>query len=105
MFTTPPGTSEVASALSELDRREGALSDASDRRVPADDHRCQPADEPAQRRLVRCTIPTTGRLGIVKLKYGAATGFEVPRTCAYLSAHPAYQTHRSTALSTSCGPS
>ena len=51
------------------------------------------------------TIPTTPvGSGIVKLKYGAATGFEVPRTCAYLSAQPAYQTQRSTAASTSLRP-
>src|ERR671923_308936 len=48
------------------------------------------------------TIPTTPvGSGIVKLKYGAATGFEVPRTCAYLSAQPAYQTQRSIADSLS----
>src|SRR4051794_25357456 len=42
------------------------------------------------------TIPTTPvGSGIVKLKYGAATGFEAPRTCAILSAQPAYQTQRS----------
>jgi hypothetical protein len=40
----------------------------------------------------------------VKLKYGAATGFEEPSTCAYLSAQPAYQTQRSIASSTSARP-
>jgi len=39
--------------------------------------------------------------GTVKLKYGPATGFAVPTTCAILSAQPAYQTTRSIARSTS----
>ena len=47
------------------------------------------------------TTPTTPvGSGIVKLKYGAATGFDEPRTWAILSAQPAYQTQRSIARST-----
>ena len=42
--------------------------------------------------------------GIVKSKYGPATGFELPSTCASLSAQPAYQTVRSIAASTSARP-
>ena len=42
--------------------------------------------------------------GTVKLKYGPATGFEEPITCASLSAQPAYQTKRSIERSTSFGP-
>ena len=42
--------------------------------------------------------------GTVKLKYGPATGFDVPSTCASLSAQPAYQTTRSIERSTSLGP-
>ena len=34
------------------------------------------------------------------LKYGPATGFALPATCAYLSVQPAYQTQRSIASST-----
>src|SRR5262249_29878749 len=39
--------------------------------------------------------------GVEKLKNGPETGFADPVTCANLSAHPAYQTQRSTAASTS----
>src|SRR6185295_18033917 len=47
------------------------------------------------------TMPTTPvGSGIVKLKYGAATGFDDPSTWAILSAQPAYQTQRSIARST-----
>ena len=42
--------------------------------------------------------------GIVKLKYGPATGFAPPSTWASLSAQPAYQTTRSIERSTSSGP-
>ena len=42
--------------------------------------------------------------GIVKLKYGPATGFDEPITCASLSAKPAYQTRRSIERSTSSRP-
>ena len=38
--------------------------------------------------------------GTEKLKYGPATGFADPATCANLSAQPAYQTQRSMASST-----
>jgi hypothetical protein len=51
------------------------------------------------------TIPTTPvGSGIVKLKYGPATGLDEPSTCAILSAQPAYQTQRSIAASTSALP-
>ena len=47
------------------------------------------------------TIPTTPvGSGIVKLKYGPATGFVAPRSWPILSAHPAYQTQRSIEAST-----
>ena len=97
-------TSEVASA-SASSIAAGARS-PTPARPPCsrDDHRCQ-RPRAVQRRLVRRNDPDHAvGSGIVKLKYGAATGFEVPRTCAYLSAHPAYQTQRSTALSTSLRP-
>ena len=47
-------------------------------------------------------MPTTPvGSGIVKLKYGPATGFVPPSTWASLSAQPAYQTNRSIERSTS----
>ena len=46
-------------------------------------------------------IPTTPvGSGTLKLKYRPATGLTVPISCGYLSAQPAYQTHRSIAAST-----
>ena len=50
------------------------------------------------------TATTPVGSGIVKLKYGPATGFEEPRTCETLSAKPAYQTQRSIERSTSSRP-
>ena len=50
------------------------------------------------------TATTPVGSGIVKLKYGPATGFVPPRTCGSLSAQPAYQTIRSIAASTSSWP-
>ena len=41
------------------------------------------------------TATTPVGSGSVKLKYGPATGFDEPSTCASLSAQPAYQTTRS----------
>lgn len=38
--------------------------------------------------------------GEERLKYGPATGFAPPTTCAILSVQPAYQTQRSIAAST-----
>ena len=47
------------------------------------------------------TTPTTPvASGMVKLKYGAATGLLLPSTWVILSAQPAYQTQRSMARST-----
>ena len=50
------------------------------------------------------TATTPVGSGTVKSKYGPATGFELPSTCASLSAHPAYQMTRSIAASTSLRP-
>jgi hypothetical protein len=48
------------------------------------------------------TMPTTPvGSGADRLKYGPATGFAPPYTCASLSDHPAYQTQRSMAAATS----
>ena len=50
------------------------------------------------------TATTPVGSGSVKLKYGPATGFDEPSTCASLSAQPAYQTTRSIARATSRRP-
>ena len=81
------------------------LGGDDDHRVAADDRGGEPRDEPLERGLVGREDPTTPvGSGIVKLKYGPATGFVPPSTCASLSAQPAYQTMRSIEVSTSCTP-
>ena len=70
--------------------------------MPVDERRREPADEArAATTSPGATTPTTPvGSGIVKLKYGAATGLDEPRTWPILSAQPAYQTQRSMARST-----
>src|SRR5690606_27545242 len=46
------------------------------------------------------TATTPVGSGTDRLKEGPATGLALPATCATLSVHPAYQTHRSTAADT-----
>ena len=46
------------------------------------------------------TATTPVGSGVDRLKNGPATGFALPVTWVILSAHPAYQTSRSTASST-----
>ena len=102
MFTTPPGTSLVASTSASDTAGSGddslaittavlplTIAGASRETRPSSD--CSPG----------ATIPTTPvGSGSVKLKYGPATGFVPPDTWAILSAQPAYQTHRSIAALT-----
>src|SRR6266566_1081347 len=78
-FTTPGGTSAVAitSVSVTAGNGRGSLATAG---------------------AITATTPVgSGRL---KLKYGPATGFAAPATCATLSAQPANHTHRSTASAT-----
>src|SRR5216117_3244638 len=106
MLTTPPGTSEVASASASSIAATGCVSEAIASAV------LPPTMTGASRETSAssggssgATIPTTPvGSGMVKLKYGPATGFDEPSTCASLSAQPAYQTQRSIAVSTSCFP-
>ena len=50
--------------------------------LPADQHGRDAADEAGQRRLLGARTATTPvGSGMLKLKYGPATGFEVPTTC------------------------
>src|SRR4029079_12355973 len=93
-LTTPPGTSDVASTSDSVTAGSGRVSDVSTTTA-------LPATSGGARRHTRtrsgehsgATSPTTPvGSGIVKLKYGAATGFEEPSTWLILSAQPAYQT-------------
>src|ERR671938_208076 len=106
MLTTPPGTSEVAIASASSTAASGRVSDAT----------ATTAFPPTSGGITRETSPSSGGSsgastattpvgsGTVKLKYGPATGFAEPSTCASLSVQPAYQTIRSTARSTSPRP-
>src|SRR5438128_9245754 len=106
MLTAPPGTSDVASASASSIAASGCVSDAT----------ATTAFPPVIAGTTRETIPSSGGSsgasvattpvgsGTVKLKYGPATGFDEPSTCASLSAQPAYQTTRSIVCSTSSLP-
>ena len=103
MLTTPPGTSDVARTSLSVTAGSGRVSEVRTHdRVPRDERRREPADtSPSSDDVSGATMPTTPvGSGIVKLKYGAATGFDEPSTWAILSAQPAYQTQRSIARST-----
>src|SRR5919199_555857 len=101
-FTTPPGTSDVARTSVSVTAGSGRDSDARTTTVlPATSGGASRDTRPRSDDDSGATIPTTPvGSGIVKLKYGAATGLDDPSTWAILSAHPAYQTQRSIARST-----
>src|SRR6187397_2160329 len=101
-FTTPPGTSDVANTSVSVTAGSGRVSDARTTTVlPATSGGASRETRPRSDDVSGATMPTTPvGSGIVKLKYGAATGFEDPSTWPILSAQPAYQTQRSIAAST-----
>ena len=101
-LTTPPGTSEVASTSDSVTAGSGRFSLASTTTVlpvtitgattdtsPSSDESCGAS-----------TATTPVGSGTEKSKYGPATGLAAPATWAILSDHPAYQTQRSIAAST-----
>src|SRR5215211_2221944 len=102
MLTTPPGTSDVARTSDRVMAGSGRVSDVSTTTAfPATSAGATRDTNPRSEDVSGATIPTTPvGSGIVKLKYGAATGFDDPSTWAILSAQPAYQTQRSIARST-----
>jgi hypothetical protein len=106
MLTTPPGTSEVASASESSMLASGLGSEARTTVVfPPTIAGASRETRPSSVGSAGAMTPTTPvGSGSVKLKYGAATGFDEPSTCASLSAHPAYQTKRSIERSTSAFP-
>src|SRR5919205_753525 len=107
MLTTPPGTSEVASASASSIAASGRVSDAiATTELPPTSAGATRDTSPSSGGSSGATMPTTPvGSGTVKLKYGPATGFDDPSTCASLSLKPAYQTQRSIARSTSSRPS
>jgi hypothetical protein len=101
-LTTPPGTSEVASTSLRVTAGSGRRCEVATTTVlpvtitgattltrPSSDDSCGAS-----------TATTPVGSGREKSKYGPATGLVPPTTCAILSAHPAYQTSRSTDSST-----
>src|SRR4029078_4107101 len=88
---TPPGTSDVASTSDRVTAGSGRFSDARTTAVfPVTTTGASRDTRPSSDDDSGATTPTTPvGSGIVKLKYGAATGFTVPRTCEILSAQPA----------------
>ena len=101
-LTTPPGTSDVARTSLRVTAGSGRVSEVSRTTVlPETSGGASRLTRPSSDDVSGATTPTTPvGSGIVKLKYGAATGFDEPRTWAILSAQPAYQTQRSMARST-----
>src|SRR5918999_880213 len=106
MLTTPPGTSEVASTSASSIAARGRCCEArTSTALPPTSAGASRETSPSSGGSSGATIPTTPvGSGTVKLKYGPATGFEDPSTCASLSDQPAYQTQVSTASSTSASP-
>ena len=80
MFTTPPGTSEVASTSASETAGSGDASLASTTAVfPPTIAGASRETSPSSDWSLGATMPTTPvGSGIVKLKYGPATGFDAP---------------------------
>ena len=102
MLTTPPGRSDVASTSVSVIAGMGPRSAATTTHVlPLTIAGATTETRPSS---VDCwgasTATTPVGSGTEKSKYGPATGFDEPCTCASLSLHPAYQTQRSIAAST-----
>src|SRR5436309_9353629 len=102
----PPGTSDVASTSASSIAASGRDSDATTTAaLPPTSTGASRETSPSSGGSSGTSTPTTPvGSGTVKLKYGPATGFADPSTCASLSAQPAYQTTRSIARSTSSAP-
>src|SRR5258708_92384 len=98
-LTTPPGTSDVATTSVRVIAASGRVSEAmTTTALPATSGGARREMRPSSDDCSGATSPTTPvGSGMVKLKYGAATGLAEPRTWLILSAQPAYQTQRSIA--------
>src|SRR5438874_2178310 len=102
MFTTPDGTSEVASTSARVTAGSGTVSLATTTAVlPVAITGASTLTSPSSPGAAGAATATTPvGSGTLKLKYGPATGLLAPATCATLSVHPAYHTHRSIAAPT-----
>src|SRR5690606_39529497 len=100
-LTTPPGTSEVASTSASVIAGSGACSAATTTQVlPVTITGATADTRPRSDEAGATTATTPLGSGTEKSKYGPATGLDEPCTWCSLSLHPAYQTQRSTAAST-----
>ena len=101
-FTTPAGTSEVASTSVSVTAGSGRRSLATTTAaLPVAITGASTLTSPSRLDRAGATTATTPvGSGTLKLKYGPATGFAAPATWATLSGHPAYQTQRSIASAT-----
>src|SRR5215469_3488874 len=102
MLTTPPGTSEVLSTSDSVIAGSGRSWLATTTTVfPVAITGAVTLLSPSRLDSAGAMTATTPvGSGTLKLKYGPATGLAPPATCATLSGHPAYQTHRSMAAAT-----
>src|SRR5690606_26274887 len=102
MLITPPGTSDVSSASARVIAGSGRSWEASTTTVlPETTIGATTDTRPSREDRCGASAATTPvGSGAEMLKYGPATGLRPPSTWAYLSAQPAYQTHRSTAADT-----
>src|SRR6266480_1982811 len=98
-FTTPGGTSEVASTSASVTAGSGTDSLATTTAVlPVAITGASMLTSPSSPGAAGASTATTPvGSGTLKLKYGPATGLADPVTWATLSGQPAYQTHRSIA--------
>src|SRR6185295_20130069 len=99
MFTTPGGTSEVASTSASVTAGSGTDSLATTTAVlPVAITGASTLTRPSSPGVAGAVTATTPvGSGTLKLKYGPATALADPVTWATLSGQPAYQTHRSIA--------
>src|SRR6185437_2739458 len=91
-LTTPPGTSLVASTSASEMADSGCLSSATTTTtlpvtIAGATTATSPSSEDPPCGAMAATTPVGS--GTEMLKYGPATGFALPVTCAYLSAQPA----------------
>src|SRR5690242_18302163 len=98
MFTTPGGTSEVASTSASVTAGSGTDSLATTTAVlPVAITGASTLTSPSSPGAGAITATTPVGSGTLKLKYGPATALADPVTWATLSGQPAYQTQRSIA--------
>src|SRR5690606_9591333 len=106
MFTTPPGTSEVASTSASARAGNGSASAASTTTVlPTTTAGATTPTRPSRPASAGAAAPTTPTgAGAETVRSPPATGCVRPYACATLSAQPAYHTQRSTARHSSSAP-